>query len=82
MVGTLAVMGRPRKHEDTETTRLAKSLMRKIRTIVNHTDQSVPDFIHEQLIPIVERKYLETVAKMAKESGLSDDRPRRKPPAD
>jgi hypothetical protein len=80
MVGTLAVMGRPRKHEDTETTRLAKALMRMIRTIANRRDQSVPDYIHERLTPLVLDDYAEAVAAMAKEVGVKPNK--RKPPAD
>jgi hypothetical protein len=75
--GTLAVMARPRKHDDTETTRLARALMRMIRTIANRRDQSVPDYIHERLTPLVQEDYAEAVAEMAKEVGVKA--PKRKP---
>ncbi len=43
-------MGRPKKHvEGTETTRLPKWLMRRIRTIVANTGESVPDYIQRKL---------------------------------
>lgn len=47
MVATFSpTMGRPKKHlEGTETTRLPKWLMRRIRTICANTGESVPDWL-------------------------------------
>lgn len=43
-------MGRPKKHADgTESTRLPKWFMRRLRTIVNNTEESIPDYIVRKL---------------------------------
>lgn len=69
MVGTLNVaMPRPRKHNETETTRLAKALMREARFVANDLDMTVPDLLHEILVPEIHRRYLATIAKKAKEA--------------
>lgn len=66
MDGTLAVMPRPRKHEETETTRLAKTLMREARFVANDLDMTVPDLLHEILVPEIHKRYLATIARRAK----------------
>lgn len=73
MNGTLEVMARPKKHDETETTRIDKVLMRYARTVANHRDISVPDLLHEILRPALVRMYKATVATMAKEADHKAD---------
>lgn len=74
MEATLPVMARPRKHDETETTRISKEVMRQARTVANRRDISVPDLLHEILVPEIRRLYLDTVAEMAKEAAVERKR--------
>lgn len=72
MVDTLPVMGRPSK-EETENTRIAKSIMRKVRVISASMGITAPDYLNQVLAPIVTKKHAEIVAKLAKEESKAKD---------
>jgi hypothetical protein len=70
-VGTLPAMGRTKKPE-TETVRLNKDLIRKLRHLAAHADISLPDYLADMLNPLVDKRFdamVEDLKKTKKSSG-------------
>lgn len=66
MSATLLEMPRAKKDE-TENTRISRSIMRKVRVISGYLGMSAPDYLNERLAPIVDKEHSDLIAKLAKE---------------
>jgi hypothetical protein len=66
MVATVRDMPREKK-PPTETVRLAKELVRRINRIAAHLDKSVPDYLLEKLLPIIDKDESQMMADLKKE---------------
>lgn len=66
MVATLRDMPREKK-PPTETVRLAKDMVRRINRIAAHQDKTVPDYLLEKLLPLIDKDEAQMLADLEQE---------------
>ena len=65
---TLVLMPKPKKPE-TDTVRLAKTMIRRIARIAAHLDVSTPDYLADRLAPIIDADEAKMMEELKRERG-------------
>jgi hypothetical protein len=55
------------KKPPTETVRLAKELVRRVNRIAAHQDKTVPDYLLEKLLPLIDKDEAQMLADLEQE---------------
>jgi hypothetical protein len=55
------------KKPPTETVRLAKDLVRRINRVAAHQDKTVPDYLLEKLLPLIDKDEAQMLADLKQE---------------